>query len=175
MIYSCEELQKMMEEVMEKVKIKMLEKNTTEELDEYLESIGCAKCQEIEKGYYIYDKRNSKLLVVGCRSIKKRVIEYIVKKVGLKPQNIDYLEYDEAKRYEFSRLEGCSQYSDIFFGPVPHSTSGKDDYSNIILKLEANKDKYPKIHVLKDEHSLKITKNSFTKALLESDFLRKAS
>ena len=55
----------------------------------------------------------------------------------------------------------------ILFGPIPHSTKGRDKYSSIINKLE-NTDGYPKIIRMTAGSGLKITKSNL-KAVLKKE------
>ena len=54
-------------------------------------------------------------------------------------------------------------YRVVLFGPIPHSTSGKNDSSSVIAEM-TSKEGYPRVEILSGSNELKITKSGFRKA-----------
>lgn len=52
----------------------------------------------------------------------------------------------------------------VLFGPLPHSTSGKNDSSSVIAEMKS-KEGYPRIETLNAGNKLKITKSNFKSTL----------
>jgi hypothetical protein len=149
--------------------------NEKGELKEYLNKIGMGDLFPDEEKESFYDTDpDGKILIFGDSKIKDRIIYGCLKEYGIDKERIElHLGYEEAKKYDFRKLQYNSLYRLILFGPVPHSMTGKGDYSSIITFLE-NNDGYPKVVRLTDAHGLKITKTSLKKAIeqeIESGYL----
>lgn len=76
-----------------------------------------------------------------------------------------YLEYEDAKKFNFQKMQWQLTYSLLMVGPMPHSGSGKGDYGSIISALELE-DGYPPV-VRLESNGLKITKSDFRAKLSE--------
>lgn len=74
------------------------------------------------------------------------------------------MDYNDTKTYNYKKLQYAPNYRVILFGPVPHSTTGKNDSSSVIAETR-NKEGYPRIEILNGSNELKITKSCFKKAL----------
>ena len=52
------------------------------------------------------------------------------------------LDYDKAKTFQYSKLRYNPNYRVVIFGPVPHSSTGKNDSSSVIAEMK-NHEGYP--------------------------------
>jgi uncharacterized FAD-dependent dehydrogenase len=157
-----EELEELIEEIQEKIKRDIFLYNRTDELDDYLEKIGFLEKEEREY------ERDAKVLIVGDSQVSKNNILKLAKKYKIDPDYIEFeLGYDKKKHFNLVKLEYNTNYRCILFGPIPHSTGGKGDYSSIIAKMEYQKDKYPPVYRLENHNELKITKSNLEKTFQE--------
>ena len=85
-------------------------------------------------------------------------------KMGFDKSRFEFhLDYDEMKNMRIDSYKYKDCYCAILAGPMPHSGTGKGDFTSIITALE-NEEGYP--HVIRmGENGLKITKSGFKKAL----------
>lgn len=110
---------------------------------------------------------NRKILVIGGSEVKENVLRGIAKKDFLfEKRDLDYiLDYDKIKSQTDRIKPYSSAYSGIIVGPCPHKTGGIGDYTSFVSKL-ANEEGYPFTIEARDAGgSLKISKDSFRKAL----------
>ena len=110
---------------------------------------------------------NRKILVIGGSEVKENVLRGIAKNDFLfEKRDLDYiLDYDKIKSQTDRIKPYSSAYSGIIVGPCPHKTGGIGDYTSFVSKL-ANEEGYPFTIEARDAGgSLKISKESFRKAL----------
>ena len=110
---------------------------------------------------------NRKILVIGGSEVKENVLRGIAKNDFLfAKRDLDYiLDYDKIKNHTDRIKPYSSVYSGIIVGPCPHKTGGIGDYTSFVSKL-ANEEGYPFTIEARDAGgSLKISKESFRKAL----------
>ena len=156
------ELADILENIYQKISREITEAYFNDELDIILEKYGLNN----KISYSYYDRNNAKILVVGDSTIGKDLMLRIAKKFGIVEKQIELqLDYDKLKSYNFSKLQNSMTYSDVLVGPIPHKVGGLD---NFISKVESNPEEYPKLIKLEGSNEYKITKNAFTKALLET-------
>ena len=107
-----------------------------------------------------------KILVIGKSEVKKDKLAAVAKTMGLNKDRFEfYLSYEDAKSFEFRKMQWSSTYSAILVGQMPHSGSAKGDYSSIITALESTEG-YPPVFRMGGK-GLKITKSSFKNTLQE--------
>jgi hypothetical protein len=58
---------------------------------------------------------------------------------------------------------------------MPHKTTGMGDCSSIIANIKNHPEEYPKLTELRDATGLKISKQSFSDAILNSELLKNIS
>ena len=116
----------------------------------------------ITNGHDLLDG-NKKILVIGQPVVSTDKLLGIVKAYGYeKGDFVFWNDYDKIKSYA-ERMAGGS-FSGIIAGPMPHKVSGLGDYSSLIEKMK--QPGYPYMKETRSESGeLKITKNSFRKAL----------
>lgn len=136
-------------------------------LSGFLASIGMSDLMpEEEKPLYDTDPEG-KIIIFGASQIRDKDIFGCLKEFGIMRDRVElYLGYDEAKKYDYNKLQYNPNFRLILFGPVPHSGEGKEDASSVITNLEQG-DGYPKVIRLTDGHGLKITKTSLKRAIGE--------
>ena len=110
---------------------------------------------------------NRKILVIGGSEVKENVLRGIAKKDFLfEKRDLDFIiDYNKIKNQTDRIKPYSSVYSGIIVGPCPHKTGGIGDYTSFVSKL-ANEEGYPfAIEAQDSSGSLKITKESFRRAL----------
>ncbi len=153
------ELEKIIDEVVDKVTQEIILANRMERLNEVLEKYGISYKEER------YVDRNAKILIIGDSQISESNIRGIAKSFNIDEDLLECeLEYKKIKNYNFNKLEYNTNYHCILVGPMPHSVNGKSDYSSIIAKMENEKDKYPEVIRVTNSNELKITKSSLKQA-----------
>ena len=121
-------------------------------------------------GDVFYNPRsNGKVLVLGGTRTNQRHLEGIAKELGITRQRIEFcLDYYETVNFNYGKLQYSDKYAAIIVGPIPHSTSGKGDYSSAIVAMESE-DGYPPVYRVE-----KISNNSFRstmKKMIEENVL----
>ncbi|WP_053217762.1 hypothetical protein [Virgibacillus senegalensis] len=110
---------------------------------------------------------NGNILIFGESNVKEHVIYQIFKKQGIDKDRVKlHLGFNEYKKFNFKRLSHRPENRLILFGPIPHSTRDKGNYSSVINMME-NEDGFPKVVRLTANQSLKITRNSLTEVIEE--------
>ena len=101
-----------------------------------------------------------KIVVLGGPMTKENHLLGIAKQYGLDKNCFEFcLSYDKAKKYQYHKLKNTEKYAAIIVGPIPHSTTGKGDYSSAIAAMEGD-EKYPPVFRVE-----KITGASFRSVL----------
>ena len=117
--------------------------------------------------------KRSKILVVG--SLAGKVKEFVMNaaKLNIPSTNIEFRsDYDKLTNNELTKLEYSDKYSDIIFGPIPHSMKGKGEATSIIEYMESRPDRYPRIIRAETLSSqLKLTITSFRNAIRKTRYL----
>lgn len=120
-----------------------------------------------------YNKFTVKLLIAGDSFLKKDRILKVLKKLGIDKNRVDFiLDYHELKNFRWNDLQYSRKYSDVVFGPCPHSAIGKGDFGSIISRMEKD-DGWPNPIKASTNGELKFTQQSLIKALEETDFYKK--
>lgn len=166
---SIEELACLEEDMIEALPDKLTEilsrTNRSGELEELLRLLGMTDLLDADNGYETY--REGKIVVAGGTSVKKDVLLAIGKNLGIEKDRFEFcLDYHEAQKYNFKKMQYAPQYRVVIFGPVPHSGTVKAYSSGIITEME-NSDAYPRVERLISGKELKITKTNFKGKLQE--------
>lgn len=153
-----------LEELLDGIRIRVLEANRRGTLEELLTKMGM--CDLIKPVSEFESYRDGKIVVIGASEAKEDVLTSIARKVGIDKAHFEFcLDYHEAQKYNYRKLQYASQYRVVLFGAVPHSAVGKRDGSSIITEMESCNG-YPRIERLWSNGAMKITKSNF-KAMLE--------
>lgn len=120
-----------------------------------------------------YNKKTVRLLIVGDSVLNKDDMCRILKRYGIDVKRVDFmLDYNKAKNYRWGQIQYQFTYSDIIFGPLGHSASGKGDSSSLLTEMESG-DGWPNIVRASANNGLKITKESFERAIVQTEFYNK--
>lgn len=171
MLKGNKELGAIIEEIHEKIEAEITLANRTGELEAVLEKYGYYENEDSIDLKYI-DLKRAKVLLVADNRVKIPVLHGIMKRYDLGKKNLEFVDYAEAKSFNWSKLNGSTEYTDIFIGAMPHKVKGLQGSSSIIAKIEENPHNYPKLHKLTSGEELKISKTNFEKALISSELLR---
>ena len=130
--------------------------NRTEQLDDFLEMLGIPSNN--------YNSKKGKIVVIGASKVSKKCLLSVAEELGLSKERFEFcLDYNKAKKFNFKKLLYNHNYSLIMIGPMPHSSSEKNDFSSVLKYLHDTPGFPPVIGL--GLPTLKITKNIFQKAL----------
>lgn len=165
--YSQSQISDFRSKIMRKInaEIALALKNGT--FDDLLEKYGV----EIEETQYFSGvTRRSKILVLGQLSGKVKDYQTAAKKLGVKEDNLDFVDYVGAKHLSAERLRYSNEYSDIICGPVPHKIEGMGDTSSLIAEIEKNPSEYPKLIKAVTNDCLKFSISGFKEYISRTRF-----
>lgn len=152
-----------LDEIIEKITAKITLANRSGELEELLRSWGFADLLSPSSAYET--DKNGKIVVIGASEVKENIILGIIKSFGLDKNRFEFcLDYEKAKTFPYKKLKYNPDYRVVIFGPVPHSSTGKNDSSSVIAEMK-NHEGYPRVEVLSGNSSVKITKSNFREVL----------
>ncbi len=152
-----------LEEIIEKITAKITFANRSENLEKLLSEWGLSELLPQTTAYETI--KDGKIVVVGASEVKENVLNGIVKSLGLEKSRFEFcLDYEKAKTFQYKKLRYNPHYRVIIFGPVPHSSTGKNDSSSVIAEM-TNHEGYPRVEVLIGNNAVKITKSNFRDAL----------
>ena len=125
---------------------------------------------EPNPAFSLYD-RKTKILVFGAIAGKKNDYILCAKKLGINPENLEFVDYTDTKTFGVERLRYSKEYSDIICGPMPHKIVGMGDTSSFFETIKNNPEKYPKYFNAID----KLTISTFKQALIQTRYMEKFS
>ena len=137
--------------------------NCTNRLKELLELLGL---ESLYPGYscHFSNYGTGKIVVIGASQVKELHLIKEAEALGISRERFEFhLDYNEASRFDYKKMQYRPEYALVMFGPVHHSGHEKGDYSSVITAIE-NTDGYPPV-VRLGENELKITKTGFRNAL----------
>lgn len=136
--------------------------NRTGQLDQFLQLCGLENLLNCESDYNVH--KNGRIIVIGQSDVKADVLLSVANKLGIEKNRVElYLNYNDAKKYDFKKIQWNPTYSAILVGPMGHSGSSKGDHSSVIAAIETAQG-YPPIIRL-GTNSLKISKSNFKSTL----------
>ncbi len=161
-MYSDKQIKGILQKIISKAMRELELANENGTIDELLEDYGIT----LEESAPPVNPRTSKILVVGPTAGKLNDYLMSAKKLHIPESCIEFMrDYDKLTNINLTKFEYSETYSDIIFGPIPHSMEGIGDASNIIAKMEAESYKYPRIIRATANSELKLSITSFRKAL----------
>lgn len=108
----------------------------------------------------------SKIVVMGDSAVKVDKLRSIARKRGFDLNRFEFqLDYDRLKHYDFGKLRGAMGYAAVLAGPMAHKTLRTERASSYIARAEQHPDEHPLLIKMGTANELKITNNSFKKAL----------
>ncbi len=112
--------------------------------------------------------KNGRIVVIGASEVPERHLLGVAKSLGLEKDRFEfYLDYEDGKRFDYSKLYYQSNYSLVMVGPMPHSSTGKGDYSSAIAAMEAMEG-YPPVIRIEVSGLRAISKSAFRMKLEEA-------
>ncbi len=152
-----------LEEVIEKITEKITYANRSENLEALLSEWGLSELLPQSTAYETI--KDGKIVIVGACEVKENILNGIIKSLGLEKKRFEFcLGYEKAKTFQYKKLRYNPNYRVIIFGPVPHSSTGKNDSSSVIAEMKKHEG-YPRVEVLGGNNGLKITKSNFRDTL----------
>lgn len=140
--------------------------------EEILERFGISL---LDEPVMAVNTRKMKILVLGELAGKLKEYQLVAKKSGINQDNIEFINYVEAKKLNASRLQYSNEYSDIICGPIPHKIEGMGDTSSLLALMENNPSKYPKLQKATANSALKITITRFRELLFKTRYFEALS
>lgn len=165
MNYSVSEISTIKAKIFAKVAKEIELANKNNEMDEVLDKYGVILEEEERLPINL---RTHRILVIGELAGSRKDYQLVAKKMGIDPNNIEFMDYAESKRLDSRRLEFSNDYSDIIYGPTPHKVKEMDDTSSLLSLIEHNPMKYPRLIRSKTNSTdsrLKITISGFKEYL----------
>lgn len=150
--------------LLKKISDEVREASTDDEkLNELIKKYDLFKDEET----YYYDEINAKILIVGEMSFSIDIFYRIAQnEFNIPRDRIKLLNYQEAKHFDFQKLKGYSEYTDIVVGPNAHKAEGIDGYNSVISMIKAEQADFPQLTEATDSTGkLKFTKTSLRNAL----------
>lgn len=147
------------------IEISLALKNGT--INDLLEKYG-VDIEEIP--YFSGVTRRSKILVLGQLSEKIKDYQIVAMKLGIKEENLEFIDYNGTKHLSIERLRYSNEYSDTICGPIPHKVEGMGDASSFISEMEKNPSEYPKLIKATANESLKFSITGFKNYMLRTRF-----
>ena len=139
--------------------------NREDRLPELLTDLGMEDLAEAN-GCLRKTERAGKILVMGDSTVKVNKLRSTARKKGFDLDRFEFqLDYDRLKHYDFGKLRGATGYAAVLAGPMAHKTLGTERASSYIAQAEQHPDEYPLLIKMGTANELKITNNSFKKAL----------
>lgn len=109
-------------------------------------------------------------MVLGQLSGKVKDYQITAKKLGVKEDNLEFVDYAGAMHLSVERLRYSNEYSDIMCGPVPHKIEGMGYTSSLIAEIEKNPSEYPKLIKAVANDSLKFSISGFKEYISRTRF-----
>lgn len=121
------------------------------------------------------DTRTMKVLVLGALAGRVKDYKLAVKKMDINPDNVEFIDTYDDKRFNVAKLEYSMEYSDIIYGPNPHKQVGMGDTNSFLAEMKRNPERYPRVIEAVSNDKLKITISGFKKALSSTRFFETLS
>ena len=163
-----------LEEIIDKFREELLLANRIgqEELEKFLNKHN-VEVNKKEESYSYCDIKNAQILIIGQVNIKSKDIDGICKSLGINPNRLDYIPYEEATNYPFDNLRYSNRYSDIIVGATPHKGGGIGNNSSIIGFLESNPLEFPNvIKAYNSSGELDLNKTSLKSTLIKTNYYK---
>lgn len=166
---TTEELLDLQEEILarlpESITALLISLNTNGRLEEFLYLIGMGDLVDGKEPLEVWSE--GRVIVFGDTQIREKDLFGVAKDMGVSKERIEFIDFNEAKRFDYKTLEYNHKVVAVMFGAVPHSTSGKGSDTSVITKMERKRDVFPKVIRLNANGTLKVTKTNFRESLKE--------
>lgn len=167
MVYSQSQITDLKAKIIKKICVEINLAIKNDAVDELLEKYG-VELDEIP--YQTGVTRRSIILVFGQLSGNVKDYQLVARKLGIKEDNLEFVDYNSAKHFDTERLRYSCKYSDIICGPIPHKIEGMGDTSSFISVIEKNPSEYPKLIKATANKSLKFSISGFKDCISKTRF-----
>ena len=116
------------------------------------------------------DTRTMKVLVLGALAGRLKDYQIAAKKMDINPNNVEFVDTYDDKRFNVAKLEYSMEYSDIIYGPNPHKQLGMGDTNSFLAEMKRHPEKYPRVIEAVSNDKLKITINGFRTSLTSTRY-----
>lgn len=142
--------------------------NRQDKLGDLLSLLGLSRLLYDNSGSDGTFLKNGRIVVIGASEVPERHLLGVAKALGIDKDRFEfYLDYEDGKKFEYSKLYYQSNYSLVMVGPMPHSSTGKGDYSSAIAAMEATEG-YPPVMRIEISGLRAISKSAFRMKLQEA-------
>ena len=169
-ILDYKEVELLIEEVIQKVRVDIITANRSGNLEEILNRYNYVEEQE---KWYSYPNI-SKMIVIGSIEVKEKEVLGCLKAFGIDKNRVEfYTDYEKLTNMNFSFLRNNFNYSDILVCAMPHKMSGIGDNTSFISMIENNPKEFPTLIKITDESgNLKYSNSAFKKALMKTNMYK---
>ena len=151
------------EELMDAIRIRVLQANRTNTLDHLLFSMGM---HDLIESWSQLGRKDGKIVVLGASDVDEKHLLITAGKLGVDKDRFEFcLDYEALKTYNYRKLQYSDKYRLILVGPMPHSTTGTADSGSAIAEMEKHPEMYPRIIRITAGTALKITKHGFKETI----------
>lgn len=162
-----EMLMELEEEISERLKYDLprilINLNGNGRLGDWLDLMGMGDLLPVSESVY-KPYNTGKIVILGSSSVKERDIFGLVKQLGIDKGRLECcLDYDSTVTFNYKKMMYNPNYSLILVGPMPHSTTGKGDFSSAVVAMEQTEGYPPVIRL--GSNGLKISKSGIKDAL----------
>lgn len=137
--------------------------NRSEDLQTFLKLIGY---EDIYPEYKRRKRENGsgKIVIIAGTEIKEIEFYKVADSLDIDRNRLELcLDYKDASKFDYKKMQYNDNYSLILFGQTPHSGHEKGVYGSVVSALE-NEPGYPEVYRL-GSNDLKISKTNFKDAL----------
>lgn len=174
---ATEELLDLQEEILERlpecISAVLVTLNMNGRLEELLRMIGMDDL--VDGAEQLEAWPEGKIVVFGDAQARPKDLYGVAKSLGVAKDRVVFVGHDDSVRFDYRTLEYNHAVVAVMFGSIPHSTRGKGADSSVIVRMERQRDVYPRVIRLWANGKLKITKTNFrdnVKSLITQGVLR---
>lgn len=138
--------------------------NRNEKLEDLLELVECMNLIKPTSSYSTY--KNGTIVVIGQSEVSKDKLLAVAKSLGIDKSRFEmHLDYDDAKRFQYGKMQWAPKYSLVIVGPQGHSTTEKADFSSAIARMEQEEGFPPVLRSGMNNDLVNISKSAFKEKL----------
>lgn len=161
-----EHILRLIEDVSGYLKKTIFDLNRVGGLEDFLVRIGYESSKQTADSSRVVNPNTQKILVIGYSQVRDKELRKIASNLGISRRQIDFVLGENSEKFDFRRLRGTTEYSDVIVGALPHKGKGLTDYSSVIVMMESEPANYPNVlRAVTNSGELKITKDNIEKAI----------
>ena len=160
------ELDALVNKALSLLRQKLFIANANGELAECLAELGLSELIAGEDSCRPDESKFGRIIVIGDSMVDERHLRGRAEGMGISKNRLQFIGFHSIKRNDIRIWQHNANIAAILCGPVPHMGEGIEDASGIVTALEDKSNGYPPVKRMDAGHGLKITKNSFSEALL---------